>query len=105
MEAWAGAITVLMLAFLFCTTYLVRYRMELRSAQEKANSAYLAADLKTRNEETKLDIEKQLIELSRLALKQGHSVDCSYCGCGYSKRVKEAEEEARKLRAERKREA
>ncbi len=82
--------TILAVLFLLCSTYLIRFRYELRSQREQENTKFLTADLKARNESEKLAIEKDRTEILVATLKNGHSASCSYCSCGVSNTRSEA---------------
>lgn len=85
------SLTVLAVLFLLCSTYLIRFKLELRSQREQENTKYLTADLKARNESDKLAIEKDKTEILVATLKNGHAPKCSYCSCGYSNARSDAE--------------
>jgi hypothetical protein len=85
------SLTLLAVLFMLCSTYLIRFRLELRSQREQENTKYLTADLKARNESDKLAIEKDKSEILVATLKNGHSPGCSYCSCGVSNRRSDAE--------------
>lgn len=85
------SLTLLTVLFMLCSTYLIRFRLELRSRSELENTKYLTADLKARNESEKLAIEKDKTALLLATLKNGHSPGCSYCSCGCSNKRAEAE--------------